>query len=201
MTHARMDALRLEPCSEFGWDQKHIRECLFARARKRAQRGQFWSMLIHRPRDLLALKQVTDVCTVETTVDGGSCLVPIRQIRGSEGRSMYFDSDFNPRYDRERGRWLNIARARQRGRDLPPVALVRVGDVYFVQDGHHRISVARALGQLEIEARVILWQVCCPLTWELVAPDPGSGRGRLHERATTALGAILMAVQAAGRDA
>jgi hypothetical protein len=46
---------------------------------------------------------------------------------------------------------------------LPPVVLVQVGDVYFVRDGHHRISVARALGQLDIEAEVTVWQVSGPL--------------------------------------
>ena len=40
--------------------------------------------------------------------------------------------------------------------------LVQVGDVYFVCDGHHRISVARALGQLAIEAEVTVWQVAGP---------------------------------------
>jgi hypothetical protein len=42
---------------------------------------------------------------------------------------------------------------------LPPVALIQVGDVYFVRDGHHRISVARALGRNQIEAKVTAWQM------------------------------------------
>jgi hypothetical protein len=49
---------------------------------------------------------------------------------------------------------------------LPPVALIQVGDYYFVRDGHHRISVARALGQQVIEATVEVWQVDKPLPWE-----------------------------------
>jgi hypothetical protein len=44
--------------------------------------------------------------------------------------------------------------------------LIRVGDVYFVQDGHHRISVARALGQQHIEAKVTAWKVTGPLPWQ-----------------------------------
>jgi hypothetical protein len=44
--------------------------------------------------------------------------------------------------------------------------LVQVGDVYFVCDGHHRISVARAMGQQDIEAKVMVWQVTGPLPWE-----------------------------------
>jgi hypothetical protein len=56
--------------------------------------------------------------------------------------------------------------ARQQGAKLPPVALIQVGDVYFVKDGHHRISVARALGQVEIEAVVTVWHVAGQLPWE-----------------------------------
>ena len=56
-------------------------------------------------------------------------------------------------------RWLRVATVRGRDKVLPPVVLVQVGHVYFVRDGHHRISVARALGQLDIEAEVTIWQV------------------------------------------
>lgn len=93
----------------------------------------------------------------------------IERILGSEGRSSDFDRDFNPLRDHNKGRWLGVAAARQRGKPLPPVALIQVGDVYFVQDGHHRISVARALGQWAIEASVVVWQVDGPLPWERAA--------------------------------
>jgi hypothetical protein len=95
--------------------------------------------------------------------------VAIERILGSEGRANDFDRDFNPLQDRSKGRWLGVAAARQRGKPLPPVALIQVGDVYFVQDGHHRISVARALGQRAIEASVMVWQVDGPLPWEEAA--------------------------------
>lgn len=62
-----------------------------------------------------------------------------------------------------------MAVARQQGKALPPVRLVQVGDLYFVRDGHHRISVARALGQQDIKARVTIWQVEGPLPWERAA--------------------------------
>ena len=55
------------------------------------------------------------------------------------------------------------------------MVLVQVGDIYFVRDGHHRISVAQALGQTDIDARVTIWQVTGPLPWETVvdAHSPG----------------------------
>ena len=139
---------------------------LYARARQRARRGQFLASLTGRTQGLLCLKQIRAACAVEAESDGGIRTVSISEIRGSEGRSRYFDRDFNPLYDQARGRWLSIARARQQGKDLPPVALVQVGDAYFVQDGHHRISVARALGQIYVEARVTVWQVTMPVPRE-----------------------------------
>ena len=48
----------------------------------------------------------------------------------------------------------------------PPVELIQVGDLYFVRDGHHRISVARAMGQEAIEAKVTAWHVVGSLPWE-----------------------------------
>lgn len=78
--------------------------------------------------DLLDLKQIKAAFAVQAQTHGGIRSVPINQPRGSEGRSRYFDRDFNPLHDQAQGRWLNIARARQQGRDLPPVVLVQVGE-------------------------------------------------------------------------
>jgi hypothetical protein len=166
MAKAMMDALVPKPIPVPGGSQFCTDNNLLAPCRKRARRGQFWSRLTGRSRALYALKDVRAACTLKAEFDGGIRSVPIRQIRGSEGRSRYFDCDFNPLYDQARGRWLNIARARQEGKALPPVVLVQVGDVYFVRDGHHRISVARALGQLDIEAEVTVWQVSGRLPWD-----------------------------------
>jgi hypothetical protein len=145
---------------------------LYARARDRGRKGQFWSTLTGRPRGLLDLAGVEANCRVIASWDAGHQMVSIDQIGGSEGRVHDFDSNFCPLKDYNRERWLGIAAARQRGRALPPVSLIQVGDLYFVRDGHHRISVARALGQLEIEATVIVWQVEGTLPWEVPALAP-----------------------------
>lgn len=85
--------------------------------------------------------------------------VRISQIKGSEGRCEDFDADFHPIRTHTRARWISIARARLLGKPLPPVELILIGDMYFVRDGHHRISVAQANGQEAIEAEVTRWQV------------------------------------------
>jgi hypothetical protein len=100
---------------------------------------------------------------------GGIQSVAISQICGSMGRSGDFDHCFHPLDDRLRSRWVNIALARCQFVPLPAVSLVQVGACYFVEDGHHRISVARALGESAIDAEVTVWEVSGPLPWE---PQP-----------------------------
>jgi hypothetical protein len=141
-------------------------ESLYACARSRAQWGQLWSALTKRSGHLLALAEIDTSGLLGTRRYVGMQTVPIRHIRGSQGRAYDFDRDFNPLKDHTRERWLGIGAARERGTALPPVDLIQVGDVYFVQDGHHRISVARALGQQAIEAEVTVWKVTGPLPCE-----------------------------------
>ena len=85
----------------------------------------------------------------------GIVTVPLDQIVGSEGRSEDFDGRFYPLHTHNEDRWVGILVARRRGVILPVVELIQDGTDYYVQDGHHRISVARALGQSEIEARIV----------------------------------------------
>ena len=82
--------------------------------------------------------------------------MPINRIKGSEGRSGDFDCDFNPLHTRTRDRWMSIAITRSQGDTLPLVELVQLSDDYFVRDGHHRISVARAFGEESVDAIVIV---------------------------------------------
>jgi len=84
--------------------------------------------------------------------------VPLRAIQGSEGRTTDFDGAFRPLRLHNQDRWVSVAAAQRRGVVLPPVDLVQMGEVYYVRDGHHRISVARVLGQATIDAQVTMWR-------------------------------------------
>jgi hypothetical protein len=117
-----------------------------------------WSALTGRSRRLLDLAAVQAACDVHNRHAAGTRTVPIHEIRGSEGRSEDFDADFRPLRPHSKERWMRIAIAQQMGKTMPPVELVRVGDAYFVRDGHHRVSVARALGQKEIDAQITVWE-------------------------------------------
>jgi hypothetical protein len=96
----------------------------------------------------------------------GAQAVPVEQIRGSENQRGLFDDAFHPLQPRPADRWLGVATTWLQGVVLPPVELIRLGDSYFVRDGHHRISVVRALGIKEIDAVVTVWDVA-------VAPSSG----------------------------
>jgi hypothetical protein len=148
---------------------------LYARSRRDGRWGRFWPNGSRDSRHLLDLSEVEGTCRIDARCYAGLHTVSIEQIRGSEGRSNDFDRDFNPLQDHCMSRWLRVAKARDQDKVLPPVVLVQVGDVYFVRDGHHRISVARALGQLDIEAEVTVWQVAGPLPWD--APEQPSRLG------------------------
>jgi hypothetical protein len=80
--------------------------------------------------------------------------VRVDQIIGSLNRYHEFDRAFLPAEDQIASRWQNIDRAFYKDISLPPVLLYKVGEVYFVVDGHHRVSVAREKGQEFIEAEV-----------------------------------------------
>jgi len=141
--------------------------------RKLLSRSRFedlWSLISGRPRTLLDLGAIQTGCTLSGSYYAGLQNVPISQIRGSEGRCSDFDPQFRPRKAHNEWRWLHIAEAGQKGVDLPPVSLVRVGEVYFVQDGHHRISVAKAFGQESISATVTVWEVDGPVPGECAPP-------------------------------
>lgn len=85
----------------------------------------------------------------------GRLTVKLEQITGTQGRADDFDRDFNPLNSRSRQRWTRIAIAQLAGDTLPPVELLKIGDAYFVSDGHHRVSVARAMGATYIDANVV----------------------------------------------
>ncbi len=128
--------------------------------------SKLWSMLTGHSRRLLDLETVRHAINVTNRHYIGIQTVPMTQIRGSEGRSREFDTRFRPRQSYTKERWINLAVVHRQGRSLPPVELIQIGDVYFVRDGHHRISVAQAMGQEQIEATVTVWETGGTLPWE-----------------------------------
>ena len=118
---------------------------------------RFWMGFSSHRYKLRPLESALDGRIIHVRHQRAPCAVALADIVGSQGRSADLDREFRPLRPHQRDRWLNIYAARVTGRSLPPVDLIQVGRQYFVRDGHHRISVARALGQEAIDALVTVW--------------------------------------------
>jgi hypothetical protein len=81
-------------------------------------------------------------------------VIPLAEIVGTLEPTITFDASFRPASEVVRVRWQRIALAHRRGIALPPITVVRRPDGYYVSDGRHRVSVARALGHRDIAAWV-----------------------------------------------
>ena len=84
----------------------------------------------------------------------GQQLISLDSIVGTVDRSREFDRSFRPTSPRVRERWQRINLAQRKGQSMPPIDVYRIGDLHFVKDGHHRVSVARAFGHRDIAAYV-----------------------------------------------
>lgn len=80
--------------------------------------------------------------------------IPLKKIVGSVQKNMDFNIDFIPLNDIIEKRWCNIYVAYCQEESLPPIEVYKIKDEYFVVDGNHRVSVAKALNFLSIEAIV-----------------------------------------------
>jgi hypothetical protein len=132
---------------------------LFDRAVHACQRKKLSAAIRGRSRRLLALSELQAELRIVNRHDGGTRAVALDQIRGSMNRVEDFDRDFYPTQERTENRWIRVATAMLRDVTLPPVELIQVGDTYFVVDGHHRISAARALNHSHVDAAVTVWEV------------------------------------------
>lgn len=145
----------------------------FATARTKAVFRQLLAFLTGdtRQNDLLAYDVVREALRIGGPIYRGVRAVRLDQIVGSVNRYKDFDRAFLPRTDITAERWQRINRAWYDDVSLPPVLLYKVGDVYFVVDGNHRVSVAREQGQDYIDADVRECAVRVPVTSNLQPDD------------------------------
>jgi len=143
----------------------------FRRARGKAFLRAVWSTLQRRPNRLLAYDEVREKLRVGGPVYRGMESVALDKIIGSVNRYLEFDGAFLPSQSFTEDRWKNVGRAYYADVNLPPVKLYQVGDVYFVVDGNHRVSVARELGREFIDAEVQECRVNVPVTSDINPDD------------------------------
>jgi hypothetical protein len=129
----------------------------FSRARRHRVLARLAARLRGEPGDVdlvLPFEEVVEALGRVSERSLGLQTIPIDSIVGTVGRTREFDRGFRPTSNRTRQRWERIAGAQRRGESMPPISVYRIGDVHFVRDGHHRVSVARAQGRTDIDAYV-----------------------------------------------
>ncbi|MEL6526828.1 MAG: hypothetical protein AAFQ07_14080 [Chloroflexota bacterium] len=122
---------------------------------KRVSRG-FWSRLLgFADNSLCSFECAYSNLNQKHRTDDGIQTINIDQIIGTVSRESGFDSRFHPTKSVSQQRWIRIYMGYLRGDAIPAIEVYQLGDEYFVIDGHHRVSVARAIGKKMIEAHVI----------------------------------------------
>jgi len=129
----------------------------FIRARRKQVLSRLATWLRREPDDvniMLPFHEVVDALGMAGERRLGLQVIRLDSIVGSVDRTRDFDRRFRPTSARVRERWQRLALAQRRGEAIPPIDVYRVGDLHFVNDGHHRVSVAYALGLDTIDAYV-----------------------------------------------
>jgi len=143
----------------------------YAKAQRIATLGRIWANLTGKNNSLVPFADLKKALGLVAQRYRGVEAVPLDKIIGSFGRSNDFDRAFAPTQRHSRRKWLSVDSAYSRGITLPPVSLYKIGDAYFVVDGHHRVSVARQKGQAFIDAEVTEVDTRVPATAEITVKD------------------------------
>lgn len=127
----------------------------FLKAKRRAKLQRVFSTFKWQNPDLLSFYEVTKLIKPESQSYKGMQTIEVKNIIGSENRYHDFSSAFLPKNNSLERKWENIDAARLDDIPLPPISVYKLGQWYFVRDGNHRVSVAKAKGQEFIDAEVV----------------------------------------------
>jgi hypothetical protein len=116
--------------------------------------GRVWGWLTRKGNRLPEYSQVMRG-GLSSQHDLGLQIVPVNRIIGTVGRGGDFDRSFRPMRENMRERWMRVQTLFERQGTFPVLELYKVGDSYYVVDGHHRVSVARANRVTYLDARVV----------------------------------------------
>ena len=143
----------------------------FRSARQRASIQEVIARVTGRSNQLLSYDDVAKKLRLQSRTERGLKNIPLDAIVGSVGRYTDFTRTFLPLQDSDRERWARVKAAMVTGAGLPPIEVYQVGDVYFVLDGNHRVSIARQEGLNTIEAYVTEFKTDIKLTPETKLDD------------------------------
>ena len=130
----------------------------FAKARNKAFFNEIQHLLSPEEASLISLNDVKQLIRPVNETYLGMKVIPIDKIIGSEGRYKDFDNNFFPKSSHLRNRWEHVDEAAIKEINLPPIKVYEIAGLYFVRDGNHRVSVAKARGTEFIDAEVVTLQ-------------------------------------------
>lgn len=142
----------------------------FQTAQQRAAVQEVLARITGKSTQLLSYEEVAEKLNLHVRTERGLHDIPLDAIVGSVGRYNDFTRTFLPRRVEDQQRWAGVKAAMEGNLGLPPIEVYKVGEVYFVLDGNHRVSVARREGFKTIQAYVIEFQTDVKLTPD-VQPD------------------------------
>jgi hypothetical protein len=145
----------------------------FLRARRRHVRAALTRRLHGRAADsgrLVQLDEIAGPLGWRGRRQLGLQTIRLDTIVGTTGARRDFDRCFRPAANRVRFRWERLALAQRRGQALPPIEVYRLGGLHFVDDGHHRVSIAATTGQRLIDAYVTEVLTMAPLAAKAAKP-------------------------------
>jgi len=140
----------------------------FREARAKARLQHLWAAVTGQSKELLRYDEITRKMHAGGLSSKGLQDVPVEAIVGSVNRYQDFDKNFLPLHDEDMERWARVKASMTSpgSAGLPPIRLYKIGDVYFVLDGNHRVSIARQMGIESLEAYVTEIKTRVPLTSE-----------------------------------
>jgi nucleotide-binding universal stress UspA family protein len=150
--------------------QKAIRD--FQSAQQKAALQEILARITGKPNQLLSYEEVAEKLKLQARTERGIKTIPLNAIIGSVSRHTEFTRNFLPLRADDQERWARVKTAfMESNTGLDPIEVYKVGEVYFVVDGNHRVSIARQEGQIDIEARVIELRTDVPITPNIQPDD------------------------------
>jgi nucleotide-binding universal stress UspA family protein len=126
----------------------------FRVARRKAALESILASVTRKSVAMTSFEQIRQQFGSQSAEQRGLCMVPLDAIVGSVGRQEDFTRKFFPRKEHDRERWIRVRNAIGSVENMPPIDVYKIGDMYFVLDGNHRVSIARQSGYTHIQAFV-----------------------------------------------
>ena len=136
----------------------------FQKAHRKADLEQILGFITGKSNYLLSYNEVVEKLHEKSRKALGLQSIPLDAVTGSVGRYRDFNRSFLPRSANIEDRWARVKVAMNTFRGVPPIEVYKIGEVYFVLDGNHRVSVAREMGLKSIQAYVTEIKTLVPLT-------------------------------------